>query len=175
MTDTDSPQPTNSPRTVRRGLRDRRQAAHSKLHLDRRVPRLDPPVFVRFKPLEQPTIDAAQKAIEKGKDPRRSVVANANALATACIGIYELDEQGEKRSPLIDDDRDWTEVRFDQGLAAELLTEEQRESGAPIPDKAAAVVQMLYLTDGDIVSEAGELTEWSGYASRDGDEDWSGN
>jgi hypothetical protein len=169
MTDDTSPEqtlPAPEPQTLRRGLRDRRQAAQNKLHLDRRVPRMDPPVFVRFKPLEQETIDAAQKAIEKGKDARRSVHANANAIATACIGIYELDEQGEKRSvvPEIDD---WTDVRFDEHLA--------RELGQEGLIRARDVVAALYLTDGDIVSEAGELTEWSGYVKRDGDEDWSGN
>lgn len=170
MTDDTSPEPTTpaEPQTLRRGLKDRRQAAISKLHLDRRVPRLDPPVFVRFKPLEDEQLDQARKAIEKGKNPRRSVIANANALASACVGIYELDDQGEKIPVIGVDVDDWTEARFDEKLAAALEM--------PINTKRAAdVVQALYLTDGDIISEAGELTEWSGYAKRDGDEDWSGN
>lgn len=170
MTETSpGPEPTDShttPDTLRSGLRDRREKAANKLYVDRRVPRMDPPVFVRFKPLLQETIDAANKAIEKGKDKRRNVHANADAIATACIGIYELDEHNEKRSVVPDVD-DWTEVRFDEALG--------RELGHQSMIRARDVVQALYLTDGDIISEAGELTEWSGYARRDGDEDYSGN
>lgn len=171
MTDT-SPghEPTASPttpKTLRQGLRDRRQQAQSKLHLDRRVPRLDPPVFVRFRPLSQDELEAAQKAIEKGKAKDRTVVANANALATACIGIYELDAQGEKTSAAPDDVEDWNNVRFDENLG--------RELGHESMIRASDVVRALYLTEGDIVHEAGELTTWSGWANDDEAEAWSGN
>lgn len=170
------PDQTPTDDTLRGGLRARRAAATNRLYLDRRVPRLDPPVVVRFRPLTSTEVEDAGRKIEKGKPgSRTAAIQNANALAKACIGIWEDDPDGErdedgnlpKRSPILGDTRDWSEVRFDQELAADL--------GVPKLKDAASVVLELYLTEGDVISEAGALTEWSGFARRDGDEDWSGN
>lgn len=171
MTDDNSPQPsTDRPEpaaapTLRSSLRDRRQQVVEKLYTDRRVPRLDPPVMVRFRPLPGATIDRLTKAVEKGKDPDRSTVQNALALAEACQGIFEIID-GEEVS-IDDQDRDGEWPRFDAHLC--------RLLGIPETGRASDVVRALYLTDGDVISEAGELTVWSGFARREGDEDYSGN
>lgn len=153
-------------RTVRRGLRDRRDKAVQTLSLDRRVPRLDPPVFVRFKPLTGARIEQINKAAEKSKDPDASTIGNATALADACVGIFEVVD-GRKVS--IDPDGaedDWP--RFDARLAGLLGLPEGITS-------ASTIVRALYLTDGDITSEAGAVTAWSGFAGEEALEEFAGN
>lgn len=166
--------------TLRRSLKDRRAKAVGELFLDRPVPRLEPQVWVRFKPIGSARIEAINKAAAKSKDPDKNVVGNARALAESCIGLFEKID-GELRSLDPDDDRavqipddpkatlppipdDWP--RFDESLA--------RLLGVPFIT-ATNIVRELYLTDGDIVSEAGELTVWSGYAGHEIDEEFAGN
>jgi hypothetical protein len=179
----DAPEPAEPPRTIRTGLRDRRQKAVDSLFLERQVPRLDPPVFVRFKPLEGHRVDAINKAASKSKDPERSVVGNARALAESCVGIYEkidgqivsVDPTDERVVEIPDDPKaplpaipdDWP--KFDATLAALL------GMANPATVTAVQVVRELYLTDGDVTSEAGELTAWSGYAGEEALEEYSGN
>lgn len=148
------------------GLRARRDAARQTLHKDLAVPRYDPPVFVRFRPLTQAEVDAAQKTHEKSKDPERTVVVNAGLLAKACLGVFELDGQGREVSVLPDDrDGDWP--RFDERLA-ELVCDGPET-------RASAIVRALYLTDGDLIATAGVLTEWSGYGTEGLEREQQGN
>jgi hypothetical protein len=142
--------------SVLSSLRARRDAAKKGLHLDLAVPRLDPPVYVRFAPVAQAQIDRAQKRHEKSKDVDKSVIVNAVLLADACRGVFEIID-GEEVS--VDDrDRDGDWPLFDERLA-ELL-------GADVT-KAADVVRALYLTDGDVIATAEKLAEWSGYSAED--------
>ncbi|HXH77317.1 hypothetical protein [Nocardioides sp.] len=151
--------------TLRGSLRERREQARSKLYLDRRVPRIDPPVFVRFKPLSSARLEGLTRQAEKSKDPERYINGSAIAIADACVGIFEVIDD-EKVSIDPDGDRDdWP--RFDSRLA-ELL-------GLADLGKAAPIVRALYLTDGDVTSEAAALTEWSGYAGQEADEEYAGN
>jgi len=174
MTNDNSPSPDdNTPeaaepaasRTLRHSLRERRSAAKKVLHLDRRVPRLDPPVFVRFKPIPSAKIDQLNVQMSKSKDPDKTAVMNARAVAHSCIGIFEKVD-GENVSIDTDHpDEDWPV--FD-GRLAELL-------GVPDTGRPEDLVRALYLTDGDVIKAATELTTWSGYAERDEDEEFAGN
>jgi hypothetical protein len=140
------------------GLRARREKAQQELFLDLQVPRLDPPVFVRFAPAVQSQIDRANKRHEKSKDADKNVIVNAVILAEACRGVFEVID-GEPVS--VDDaDRDGDWPRFD-GQLADLLGLD----GESV--QAVDVVRGLYLTDGDIIATAAKLAEWSGYSLED--------
>lgn len=151
--------------SVLTSLRDRRQAALAEAHLDLAVPRLDPPVYVRFKPIDDSRFNALMKRFEKYKGNDRNVVHNASILAECCLGVFEVID-GEKVSiDPADRDGDWP--RFDPQLA-QLL-------GQDLEPRAADVVRGLYVTDGDVIATAGKLAEWSGYSLADLEELTAGN
>ena len=162
-------QVTAAPGSPLASLRDRRSKARNDLFLDLPVPRYDPPIFVRFKPLEQTKIAAGQKEIDVRKKDRDVLLrVNAGFIATACLGVFEVVD-GEKVSVDPDtrstDPEDWP--KFGPELAA-LLGEEDT-------DRAVEVVQALYLTDGDILATAAEIAAWSGYSGEQLDQDFEGN
>lgn len=149
------------------GLRARRQKAEKTLHLDLVVPRLDPPVYVRFRPLKQRELDAANEVGRKSNDPDRLVITNALVLTHACVGVFEV-VGGKPRSILVDGTTDpATWPKFDAALAADL--------GLPEDTSAKDIVRGLFLADGDVISAAGELADWSAQAQRRLDEETEGN
>lgn len=143
------------------GLRANRDRARQRLHLDLRVPRLDPPIGVRYAPLPKTVIDKANKAIAEGKAEDREVVEKSVVLAHVCLGVFAIGDDGKP----VGDPSTWP--KFDQELASIL--------GLPESSGAVAVVRDLYLTDGDIVAAVAELGEWSAQAERLADEDLAGN
>jgi hypothetical protein len=150
-------------------LRQRVARAKEQLHVDLEVPRLEPPVFVRFKPTNQGRLNAASKLAGKLKNrDDGDVVANAGILADACLGVFEvLEVDGQKVEVSIDpEDRDGDWPKFGPRLA-ELL--------GVTTNKASDVVRALYLTDGDIMSTVTKLGVWSGYAQDDLERDPEGN
>ncbi|SDC46256.1 hypothetical protein [Nocardioides lianchengensis] len=156
-----------APGSVLESIRARRDRAKSVLFIDIKVPRYDPPVWVRFKPTEQKRIDGAGERARKSKDDDRTVIANAAILAEACIGVFEVVDDDKVSIDPTDrstDPADWP--KFDKRLARLL----------EIPaGKATDVVRGLYLTDGDIISTAADLGEWSGYARDMLEQDTEGN
>lgn len=151
-----------APGSALRSLRDRRKAAVDKLQLDLAVPRLEPRVFVRFRPITQAEITRinAQHAKSKAKDV--DVIVNAVSLSTACLGIF--DEVDGELVPI--DGADEAPV-FDERLA-QLLE-------LPEGSKAVEVVRGLYLTDGDVIAAGAELAQWSGYRWQDLERESEGN
>ncbi len=142
------------------GLRDRRDAARKKLHLDLAVPRLDPPVYVRFAPVPQERITRVARQHKDSKARDVEVVVNAVHLASACIGVFgEVDGKPEG------DPDSWP--RFDAQLA-EIL-------GLPADTRPVDIVRDLYLTDGDVLAIGSRLLEWSGYVWQDTERDAAGN
>lgn len=139
------------------GLRERRKKIADELFVDYAIPRYAPPVYVRFRPIEDAQAQKINKESGKSKDNDINVVANASALAHACIGVFEvIDGQAVSIDP---DDRstdpaDWP--TFDARLG-QLL-------GLPEATGAVSVVRALYFTDGDILATSGRLAEWSGYS-----------
>lgn len=145
-------------------LRERREAAKQKLTKDLAVPRLDPPVYVRFKPLATRRLNAANKQAAASSDKDAEVIANAGILAEACVGVFQVIDGAEVS---IDDsnlDGEWP--RFDKRLAALLGVK---------AGKASEVVRALYLTDGDIISTVNDLGVWSGFAREQLERDSEGN
>lgn len=140
-------------------LRDRREKALRRLHLDLRIPRLDPPVYVRFKPVERPVIEDANKKAAESKDRDWAVIANAFVLAHACVGVFgEVDGKPEGTP------EDWP--RFAD--LAELVD-------LPAASTATEVIRKLYLTDGDVIAAADRLTTWSAQVEQRTEEEFSGN
>ncbi|XBB66866.1 hypothetical protein ABFU82_22580 [Nocardioides sp. WV_118_6] len=154
-----------APGSTLASLRDRIKNAKADLHLDLEVPRLDPQVFVRFRPTTQARLNAAGKLAGKlTKNDDGDIIANAGILASACIGVFEVID-GEEVS-VDPDDRDGTWPTFGPRLA-ELLGVSTK--------KASDVVRALYLTDGDIISTVTKLGVWSGYAQEQLERDPEGN
>ena len=145
-------------------LRDRREKAVKELKKNLEVPRLDPPVFVRFKPIDQARLTAANKKAAASKEKDAEVIANAGILAEACLGVFEVIDGVEVS--VDPDDREGEWPRFDKKLA--------RLLGVPA-GKASDVVRALYLTDGDIISTVSTLGVWSGYAAEQLEQDTEGN
>lgn len=146
-------------------LRARREAAVKKLHLDLAVPRLDPPVYVRFRPIGQAEINGINARHAKSKAKDVDVVINAVSLATACLGVFD-EVEGQLRS--IDPSGDADDApTFDERLAALLEL--------PEGSTAVDVVRGLYLTDGDIIATGARLAQWSGYAWQDIERESEGN
>lgn len=149
-----------APGSALAGLRERREKAVKALYLDLQVPRLDPPVYVRYGPLPKPIIDQANKQIVDGKAEDREVVAKAVALSHVCLGVFGLVDGKPEGSP-----NTWP--KFDPQLA-ELL-------GLPSDCGAVQVVRSLYLTDGDILAALAEVSEWSAQSERRISEETEGN
>lgn len=137
-------------------LRDRRRKAVDALFLDLAVPRYDPPVFVRYKPLTDARMAAINDRFSKAakKDPEANLRANATALADACVGVFEVTADGQEVS-VDPDDRGGDWPRFDDRLGALL--------GLEGTTSALQVIRTLYLTDADVNATSAKLAEWSGY------------
>lgn len=164
------PAAPGSPLFSLRAVRERRRA---KLYVDLPVPRWADPVdgnpgtrlFVRFGPVSQSRVERLSKMTEKSRDPEKNVRLNASLLAEFCLGIYVLvDDDGAEVAvgvdPSADDASDpdqWP--RFDDALAESLGL----QSGLPAGD----LVRATYFTDGDLMSTANRLTQWSGYVLTD--------
>lgn len=145
-----------APGSALSSLRARRAKAREELHLDLAVPRLDPPVYVRFAPVDDGRVKAINKRFEKSKDKDRDVLINAAVLAEACRGLFEVIDNQEVS--VDDSDREGEWPRFDDQLADLLGIE---------AGKASDVVRALYLTDGDVIATATRVAEWSGYSMAD--------
>lgn len=136
-------------------LRERRARAAAELWIDLEVPRLDPPVYVRFAPVPLSEITRVGRKFEKYRGPDKDLRINATLMAQACRGVWEHDDDGEAVS-IDPEDRDGSWPCFDERLAG-LLGE--------VSTTAVDVVRALYLTDGDVIATGAKLSEWSGYAT----------
>lgn len=154
-----------APDSALAGLRARRKKAEAALYLDLRVPRYDPPLYVRYRPAKQREVNAANDSAAASKDPDRFVTANALVLTHACMGVFEVVDGKEVSIDEKDRGGDWP--KFDAQLA-QLLE-------IPEDSKPTAIVRCLYLTDGDVTSACAELTVWSGDVRRRTEEETEGN
>lgn len=150
-------------------LRARRRKPLEALYIDLVIPRYDPPIYVRYAPITQTRLEEISSKTEKSKERDRTALGNATVLAETCIGLFELDSEGEAVS--IDpanptsSSGDW--VKFDDRLV-ELFELDK----AP---RAAEVVRQMYLTDGDVAATVVKLGEFSGYSETDLERAFAGN
>lgn len=143
------------------GLRAQREKIKQDLHLDLRVPRYETLVYVRYSPVSAALAKRLSERAKKSNDADAAVNANAALLAESCLGVFEKDAHGEP----IGDPEEWP--KFDEHLAAYL--------GSPDVRRAADVVRLLFLTDGDVIATATRVTEWSGFAGGQVAEEYEGN
>jgi hypothetical protein len=139
-----------SPRSALAALRARREGARNERHLDLRVPGLEPPLFVRYGPVAKGVAEDITDRWKNSKDKDATVKREAQLLAEACRGLFELDDSGNKVSPDPDDrGGDWP--RFDEHLA--------RLIGS---DKTSALdlLREVYEEDGDIMAASQKYAFW---------------
>ncbi|MDQ2727577.1 MAG: hypothetical protein M3Y91_06885 [Actinomycetota bacterium] len=160
-------------------IQARRTEGPDVLHIDKIVPRREPipgaaVTYVRFRPLEPDVIaDAWERRQKRRKDGTRSkawrTMASAEALVEACIGVYGVVVDGDGTEMRVsympgDPFGEWT--KFDTDLAKAIGSSATAGAG---------VCRALYETDGDIMTVAGELAEWSGTVAPDEDEAFTGS
>lgn len=149
-------------------LHARREEIRESDHLDLPVPRwTDPEIIIRYKPVEHAVIRAAGARLEKA--PRRDqyeleVSMNADVLIRGCVAVIaRLDGREYSLRP---GDPEGPFTAFDQDLARNLGLDEAAT--------AREVVRTLFITDGDVLSHAQSLGEFSGYREAQADEGIAG-
>lgn len=162
--------PSVHPDSPLAGLKARKAAIIERLHWDLKVPRWDddggPAIYVRYGPIDVTRMTKILDAANKSKAPDKMLVANANILANACLGVFAREDGSEEELSLRDGDPHGPLTRFDEDLAETL------DVGTPF--RATAVVRALYLTDGDLIAAAIQLSELSGAALPKADTDFLG-
>lgn len=138
-------------------LRSRRRRRRERMFFERPVPGMEPPIYLRFKPIEQSKFIAAAKRVDKAKNDDAVALANAALLIDACVGVFEYDDDGSTRIS-VDTDRspdpsDW--VRIDQRLG-ELIADEGQTL-----TRASDVARALFDNDMALGAMADEVLEWS--------------
>jgi hypothetical protein len=149
-------------------LKERREQIKQSATTDLPVERwTDPEIFVRFKPVDHGIIRAGGNRVESAqpKDKARiEVEVNSDVLIRGCVGVFAR-INGKEYSLRPGDPRgDWT--KFDADLAENLGLNED--------STAREVVKALYIFDGDIMSTAAKVAEFSGYRDKIADEEVSG-
>jgi hypothetical protein len=143
-------------------LKARREKATEELFFDYPVPKLEP-LHVRYRPMTGGEVKATAKAAERNKKrDDGEVLAQAGLLARCCLGVFDVDENGNA----IGDPDEW--LRFGPELAEVLGVTVDRP-------RAADVVRALYVRDGDITSTFNQLVVDSGYVLSELEESEAGN
>lgn len=167
---------TPDPLSILGQLGQRREAIAEAQVLTLSIPRWDnPELWIQFRPLPFKRLKAAQRLVEKAKKNPDDVELDANLdiLIEANIAVgaridgerYSLrvGEDGRPMGRSAGDDH----IKIGPDLARALGMD-------PDAATARAVARRLYITDGDALSHVKRLTEWSGYAEADADEEVEG-
>lgn len=154
--------------SVLSNLKARREKIREGEKLVLPVPRWsDPELVVKYQPLEHSIIRAAQTRVEKAPKAKRFQVeleGNMDLLIRGCVAVVaKLDGQEYSLRP---DDPEGEPTTFDPDLAENLGLGENAT--------ARQVVKELFITDGDILSHAKSLVEFSGYRETEADEQIQG-
>ncbi len=144
-------------------LKERRQQVLEEQVLTLPVPRWsNPELVVRYKPVEHHFIRAAQDRLAKAPKDKRyelEVDGNADILIRGCLAVVAVIDGVEYS--LHPDDPNGEPTVFDADLASSLGLEDRAT--------ARQVVRALFLTQGDILSAAQSLVQWSGYKETEAD------
>lgn len=148
-------------------LKERRQQVLEEQVLRLAVPRWDnPSIVVMYKPVEHTLIRAAQTRLEKAPVDKRAGIemdGNIDVLIRGCAGVVAvLDGQEYSLRP---GDENGEPTLFDKDLAENLGVE---GTGNQSPT-ARQVVRALFITEGDILSAASQLINFSGYRETEAD------
>jgi hypothetical protein len=142
-------------------LKERREQIVEESYIDLPVPRWhDPEVVVRYKPVPHTVV---RKAMNNNVPDKRKgnaeVEANCEVLIYGCVGVFARLDGHEYSMRPGDENGTWT--TFDEDLAENLGCN----------PSAIEVVRKLYITDGDILSAASKVGEFSGYREQYADEE----
>jgi hypothetical protein len=140
------------------GLRERRAQARQRSKLDLVVPGYDPPVYVRFRALTPEELDRITTRHAKAKSSERALRMNSTVLATACIGIFEIDPDSGEEVSVDPENREGDWPRFDTRLAEILGVK---------AEKADDIVQALYVEKMHVLSMGDEVATWSSAADQE--------
>lgn len=149
-------------------LKNRREEIRKGEHLDLPVPRWeDPTVIVKYTPLPHAVIRQAQDRVEKAPKQRKyetELNGNCDLLIRACDSVIaRIDGQDYSLRP---GDPKGEPTVFDPDLGENLGLGENAT--------ARDIVKALFITEGDILSHARSLVEWSGYREAEADEQLQG-
>jgi len=158
-----------APRTPMFDLKARAREIRDNLHLVLQVPRWkEPDVFVKFKPVASEEFAATQGKRERDGGPGWVLLSYCDAIADSCEEVYfchpddaDLPHAERQKFSMTTGDPYGPKTRFDHNLAEALGLIIAPDD----PNKIAAIVRGLYLTDGDIIAAAGDLLDWSSRAS----------
>lgn len=149
-------------------LGERREQIRMRETLDLPIPRWsDPEIIVRYRPIEHAQIRRAQQAVEKA--PKRDqfeaeVNGNIDLLIRGCDSVVaRIDGQDYSLKP---GEPKGEFTKFDKDLAENL--------GLAEDATARQVVRKIFFTDGDIMSHAAGLVQWSGYRETEADSELAG-
>lgn len=130
---------------------------------ERHVPRWnDPEIVVVYGPAPHRLV----RKVTEAKTPEAEVDIHADLLVNACQAVYGIVDG--KRYSLREGDANGEPTRFDADLAEALGLPD------PLHSSAREVVRALFMTEGDVISEAAAVAAWSGYKREDADRTISG-
>lgn len=163
---TDEKSQAGSTLSVLGQLKKRREDIRQGDHIDLSVPRWDNPrIVVRYGPVDHEAFKKLGAMVDRSPEKARSKVevdGNCDILIKACKGVFAV-INGERYSLRTGDhEGEWT--KFDEDLAENL----------GCGHSAREVVRSLYITEGDILSTASKIAEFSGYKEQEADQDTLG-
>jgi hypothetical protein len=132
----------------------------------------EPEIFVRFRLLSKDDFDRVERLIKKAKRRGEGALsaaelnANIDILVNACVGVFARLDGHDGTFSLRPGDPDGDETRFDAELGANL--------GLDTEATARDVARALYVGDGDLLSTATQLAEWSNFTAPDTEDDLEG-
>ena len=143
-------------------LRARREEIVNDMYIDIKVARWEnPEIYVRFRPASATKLSNSLERRRKAGGSDWAMLANADMIIDSCVGVYAvLDHDSENKYSLRPGDPNGEWTKFDGDLAEALGVSERR---------ATAVVQALFLTEGDLIEVANKLFTWSNIAGDEAD------
>lgn len=176
--------PAEEQRTPRKSLAAVRQQILDSLFLDLKVPRYTredaegkSDLYVRYAPVRSARVDWSIKKRSKDEyqENEASLLIQADILVDCCRGIFMVfDDDFTKKYTVALDDlgntiTEPTDVwpKFDRELARALGLPEHRWG------LAVDICRSLYVTDGDLIDAATEVTSWSASKNERAAEDFT--
>lgn len=150
-------------------LQAQRKQIADELLLTKQIPHWGPPsgpeIFVVYRPVQVEELDKVRRKAEKNKNLTRAqqgLLAAKDQLILACEKVYGIIE-GEKYS--FGPEPRGESTRFDAEMAATFGLKN---------NSARAVVEFLFLNDGDLLSHAEAVAEFSGFGNEQLEDDFAG-
>lgn len=156
-------------------LRARRESILAQQVLDLPVPRWeDPTLVVRYRPVDHTLISKSRARIDKATKNQQGQVeldTNTDLIVQGCVGVFA--RIGGVPHACTDVDV-WEPIDLDAYDGWDRFSPHLGETLGAEGQTARAVARALFFTDGDIMSHANEVIQFSGYKEADTDDEISG-